>query len=260
MATKIQIRRGTALSWSISNPILSSGELGFEIDSNKFKIGDGISEWNDLYYFTDILTTLSASANALTLANQYTDTEVADLKEYTDLTIQNLIGAAPEALNTLQEIAQALQDNPDVLNLYLTQSSASATYLTQADASAQYVPISEGGQEYIQDSVASLFVHENHENLAAIYDDDNDQIIMSASVAAVFDGTSDEIPEGEINLYFTNQRAIVAGSATYALIGQGTPEGGTTGQIMIKNSDDNYDIIWVDRDTNLVSPLLLMGA
>lgn len=249
MATRIQLRRGTSSSWDIANPTLSGGELGFETDTNKFKIGNGISQWDSLVYFTDILTTLSASAFSLSQANIYTDQSIA-----------NLIDSAPETLNTLNEIATALQNNPDVLDLYLTQSNASATYLTQVDASAQYVPISEGGQEYIQDSVASLFVHQNHENLAAIYDDDNDQIIMSASVVAIFDGTTDDINEGETNLYFTNTRAISAGSATYALIGQGTPEGGTTGQIMIKNSDDNYDIIWVDRDTNLVSPLLLMGA
>lgn len=249
MATRIQLRRGTSSSWDIANPILSGGELGFETDTNRFKIGNGTSQWSVLNYFSDILTTLSASAYALEEAN-----------EYTDLQLTNLIGAAPEALNTLQEIAQALQDNPDVLNLYLTQASASTIYLSQSDASAQYVPISEGGQEYIQDSVSELFVHENHENVAAIYDDENNQIIMSASVVAVFDGTTDNIIEGIENLYFTNTRAINAGSAIYSLIGQGTPEGGLKEQIMIKNSNDNYDIIWVDIDRVQINPLLLMGA
>lgn len=260
MATKIQIRRGTASSWNTANPILSSGELGFETDTNKFKIGDGISEWDGLDYFSDILTTLSASAYALEQANLYSASIVSDLETYVDVQIANLIDSAPGTLDTLNEIAQALNDNPNVLELYLTQVSASSTYLTQASASAQYVPISEGGQEYIQDSIQGLFVHENHENIAAIYDDLNNQIIMSASVEAIFTGTTDDIEEGVLNFFFTNQRAIDAASATYALLGMASPSGGLAGQILSKSSSANYDTIWVDRETNIISPLLLMGA
>jgi hypothetical protein len=39
-----------------------------------------------------------------------------------------LINGAPAALDTLNELSAALQNNPDVLDLYLTQSSASALY------------------------------------------------------------------------------------------------------------------------------------
>ncbi len=53
--------------------------------------------------------------------------------------ISQITGAAPETLNTLEEIAQALNDNPNILDLYLTSTTASATYLTQANASATYL-------------------------------------------------------------------------------------------------------------------------
>jgi hypothetical protein len=46
----IQFRRGNSSQWAESNPILSSGELGFEQDTNQFKIGDGISTWLSLPY------------------------------------------------------------------------------------------------------------------------------------------------------------------------------------------------------------------
>lgn len=52
--------------------------------------------------------------------------------------IAQIVGAAPETLNTLDEIAQALNDNPDVLDLFLSASTASATYLTQSNASTTY--------------------------------------------------------------------------------------------------------------------------
>jgi hypothetical protein len=42
-----------------------------------------------------------------------------------------LIDGAPESLNTLNELAAALDDNADILDLYLTQSSASSNYATK---------------------------------------------------------------------------------------------------------------------------------
>jgi hypothetical protein len=53
MATRMQQRRGTASQWTSANPILNAGEIGFESDTNKFKIGDGINHWEDIIYFVD---------------------------------------------------------------------------------------------------------------------------------------------------------------------------------------------------------------
>jgi hypothetical protein len=53
MATRMQQRRGTALQWTTANPILNAGEMGWESDTNKFKIGDGTNHWDDLDYFLD---------------------------------------------------------------------------------------------------------------------------------------------------------------------------------------------------------------
>ena len=50
MATKIQFRRDTAANWTSVNPILSQGELGLEIDTDQFKIGDGSTAWASLAY------------------------------------------------------------------------------------------------------------------------------------------------------------------------------------------------------------------
>jgi len=54
MTSKIQIRRGTAASWTSTNAILSEGELGYELDTGKLKIGNGNDEWIDLDYFADV--------------------------------------------------------------------------------------------------------------------------------------------------------------------------------------------------------------
>lgn len=49
--SKILIRNDSAANWSTANPILSKGEMGIEIDTNKVKIGDGVTTWNSLSYF-----------------------------------------------------------------------------------------------------------------------------------------------------------------------------------------------------------------
>jgi hypothetical protein len=50
MSTIIQHKRGTATQWTTSNPLLLAGEMGWESDTNKFKIGDGTLLWNALSY------------------------------------------------------------------------------------------------------------------------------------------------------------------------------------------------------------------
>ena len=60
MATRMQQRRGTAAQWISTNsgngPILEAGEIGFESDTGKFKIGDGTNHWLQLPYFADVDT------------------------------------------------------------------------------------------------------------------------------------------------------------------------------------------------------------
>lgn len=50
MSTQIQWRRDTAVNWADSNPTLAPSELGEELDTGRFKIGDGTTAWNSLGY------------------------------------------------------------------------------------------------------------------------------------------------------------------------------------------------------------------
>lgn len=51
LQTQILLRNDVALNWSTVNPILGKGEVGLESDTNKFKVGDGLTAWNELGYF-----------------------------------------------------------------------------------------------------------------------------------------------------------------------------------------------------------------
>jgi hypothetical protein len=48
--SSINLRRSTAAQWVADSSILASGEPGFESDTNKLKLGDGVSTWTALSY------------------------------------------------------------------------------------------------------------------------------------------------------------------------------------------------------------------
>ena len=49
--TTLQQRHDTAANWKAANPIPMDGELCFETDSKRFKIGNGAKNYNDLPYY-----------------------------------------------------------------------------------------------------------------------------------------------------------------------------------------------------------------
>jgi len=51
--TQIQVRRGTAATWTSTNPTLAAGEMGLETDTGKFKLGNGSTAWASLAYNTN---------------------------------------------------------------------------------------------------------------------------------------------------------------------------------------------------------------
>lgn len=50
--TRIQIRRGKDTFWDDENPVLFQGEPGYETNTRRMKIGDGVLPWKELPYFT----------------------------------------------------------------------------------------------------------------------------------------------------------------------------------------------------------------
>jgi hypothetical protein len=94
MAYRILFRRDTNSNWSANNPVLSSGEPGFAIDSNILKIGDGVTPWLGLPEISggvtgptgdvdwnsissNVLPTTTASYNIGSLAKQWNSFYVA---------------------------------------------------------------------------------------------------------------------------------------------------------------------------------------
>jgi hypothetical protein len=74
------------------------------------------------------LTIANASATYATQADLDNINLTSTINTASAAAVNFLVDGAPEALNTLNELAAALEDNADILDLYLTQSSASSTY------------------------------------------------------------------------------------------------------------------------------------
>jgi len=65
---RIRLRRDTAANWTAANPTLLLGEVGFETDTRKLKLGDGTTAWTSLLYVqgydNPTFTTLAATGLA----------------------------------------------------------------------------------------------------------------------------------------------------------------------------------------------------
>jgi hypothetical protein len=66
--TKLQVRRDTAANWTSTNPTLAAGEIGFETDTQKFKIGTGSTVWASLGYQAAVFNG-GTITNALVVSN-----------------------------------------------------------------------------------------------------------------------------------------------------------------------------------------------
>jgi hypothetical protein len=73
--TLIQHRRDTQSNWTAVNPVLAVGEFGVESDTNRFKIGDGSTDWTNLAYQGSSSGALPAGGLAGQLLAKIDDTD-----------------------------------------------------------------------------------------------------------------------------------------------------------------------------------------
>jgi hypothetical protein len=87
MAIKFQTRRGTSSNWSNSNPTLAVGEIGFETDTYKLKIGNGSNTWTNLAYIAG-----PAFSNLGTMSIQNSDSVSISGGNLTNMTLLRSLG------------------------------------------------------------------------------------------------------------------------------------------------------------------------
>ena len=84
MADRVIQRNDTAARWQSINPVLAQGELGIVSDGAKgYKIGDGVTKWNDLEYPANPTSVVQETGNSETaVMSQNAVCNVTGLNEY----------------------------------------------------------------------------------------------------------------------------------------------------------------------------------
>ncbi len=182
---EIRLRIDSALNWEAANPQLALGEAGIDITNHKFKIGNGIDNWNELPYMNeDIYDMLEAEQQAREEAN-------------TDITHQ----LEEDKLETEQDIADLQAQDRVILSRIITAEDTRRDYEQRVNAEL------EAGQETLAQELAELSDLQNTINArldAAIGQFTEDSEILDARV----DIDNETYPNAGSNIRHTQSRLI----------------------------------------------------
>lgn len=229
MATRMQQRRGTASQWTAANPVLAAGEIGFETDTEQFKMGNGTAAWADLSYFKNledlggslddyILLTEKGAANGVATLDTDAQVPLAQLS--------NLIQNAPEALDTILEIANAIDDPAGIV-----QTKIDAAILEEAGARDDAINLAISN---VQGDLTTAIGSLETELLGAVSTETTERGIAIAAL------TTDDIEEGNTNKYFTDEKVQDAVAAVII------PADGVT-----KTYDDTANTLTIGLDATI---------
>ena len=198
--SRIKLRRATASRWTSINPTLLAGELGVDTTNNKVKIGTGSATWTALPYATLTPTEINAliaglqtqisalSTNLTNTLDDYVpigDVAQADgvasldangkvpssqlpagLATTTDVStaISNLVASSPSTLNTLNELASALNNDANFAGTVTTSLGSKAPIASPALTGTPTAPTPAAGDsttkiattEYVQGSLGMV--------------------------------------------------------------------------------------------------------
>ncbi len=179
--------------------------------ANVYADGVALSAETDAKAYADSLAvnydTAGAALSALTNANAYTDTAVA-----------GLVDSAPALLDTLNELAAAIGDNPsyatDVANLVSTK--ADTTYVDSQDSATLTSANSYAdGLAINYDAAGAAATAETNAEAYALGLVGQEVIDRDAAISTAINAIdTDDIEEGTVNLYFTPERAVAAVGGT----------------------------------------------
>lgn len=150
--TRLQVRRGIASGWTSANPTLYAGEIGFETDTGRIKIGDGTTAWTSLDYNVVVPTgfiagsgigvSIAADGSTVTISSTNPTVEPEDITGLTEY-IQDIIGLSGISpgsgiginYNDSTGLTTISLSDPTIQVADITDLTASATELNYLDGS-----------------------------------------------------------------------------------------------------------------------------
>lgn len=245
---QLQFRRDTSTNWTSYNPVLAVGEFGLETNTSQFKIGDGTTAWNSLAYGGIQGPTGATGSTGATGATGPAGADGADGVDGAPGSVWHFGSGAPSGglgvngdlyLNTANgdvyskaggswSVVDNLTGPTGATGATGATGSTGATGAAGADGktilSGAVDPTTEGtnGDFYINTAANTIF---------------------GPKAAGVWgSGTSIVGPAGATGATGSTGAAGPTGPA--GADGVGVPVGGSTGQVLTKNSGTNYDTTW----------------
>ena len=134
MATRIQVRRGTAAEWNTSNTVLDVGEFGFNTTTYQLKIGNGSTSWNHLDYIPTADSLDTSLGSYIELSEKGDVSGVAELDASRNLVVPGssilIQGATTNNFQTTVTVVDP------TANRTLTLPDVTGTIATLADVAA----------------------------------------------------------------------------------------------------------------------------
>lgn len=247
MATRMQQRRGTAAQWISTNdgdgPVLNQGEIGWESDTNKFKIGDGVNNWANLAYFLDedsldqslgdYLTSDLLGANngvaQLNSSGKLVSDQIPNIDEITQDAINNALVAGTGLDKSYDDNANTITIDIDstVATKDYADTAASSAVSTHSSDTTDVHGIADTAELATKTFAAELLTNSTKTNITITGDKNGLTITAENGVA---DSNTDNLTEGSTNKYFTDERAQDAvGNA----VGTGLTYTDATGEIKV---------------------------
>ena len=202
----ILIRNDTAANWTAANPVLSKGEFGVEIDTKKFKIGDGVTTWSQLVYSG---ATVQASSTNGHLIIDGVDVTVYTLPELTLADISGAGTAAGKDAGVSAGNVPVLDANGKLSTSVLPALAITDTLTASSEAGMLALPAQKGDLCIRTDTNAVYVLSADDPGVLANWLQIN---VPAGGVISVNGQTgtvvldSDDISEGSNHLYYTDSR------------------------------------------------------
>lgn len=247
LKSRILIRNDTASNWQTQNPVLMKGELGVEIDSRKFKFGDGTTAWNDLDYASASAAVVSTSVPsngdyAYDIGTVWVNTDTDKVYVLVDNTPSAAIWqqmVTPAELSNLGADGTTFTPSVDEAgNLSWSNSDGKPNPETVNIKGPQGTPGADGAPG--QDGAPGV-----------------NGVTFTPSVSE--DGTISWTNDG--NLQNPDSVNIMGPQGAQGNAGPGIAAGGTDGQFLVKSGSADYQTEWKTLDDSAaVNPNLLINA
>ncbi len=209
----MQQRRGTAAQWistdSGSGPILAAGEIGYESDTNKFKIGDGVNHWLTLDYFIDSDSTVNPQFGSNIKFEGTTANDFETTLQVTDPTVDRTV-TFQDATGTV-----VLRDSTDTLtnkSISLGSNTVTSTLAQLNTAVTDADVASLAGAETLTNKTLTSPVISSISNTGTLtLPTSTGTLALTTDIGTAISNaaldTSDDLAEGVTKLFYTTARS-----------------------------------------------------